>query len=594
MHYRSSIITTSAAPLLAVLPLVAGHGDEPVDIPTGAEKEALANHASMSYANYGHYGGWMLAHVVLMVMAWAMVMPVAIMLSTARSRYHLPAQIIFHLTNGLGIFTSVVYSHSAPELYVGNAHPSLGWVLTSFTMVWTLMSLYTAYGDSKSKRTAPAQSHGVTSQAMAEYNRLQQYSDGHESPTSWARDSGVGSSRHGSTDSIFQKPEEPQSPGPDGESSEDDEDREPETRGFLGSNKIDQFVSHHMRRLFSPRASSGMRFSQIFLEKVLLLLGFAAFASGFVVYAGISRDRHVFSILAHFIKGGIFFWYGVLTLGRWMGAFAEFGWAWNIRPDYPVVTRWKSRIPSAEFVESFVIWLYGASNVFLEHLNNWGKAWSAQDYEHVSITILFFGGGLLGMLIESTRLRGLMSTSVVVQKSRDEELAAGASRTRFANAAGNNPAADQDWQEPSTQRIPLNPMPGLVIMILGSMMSSHHQESMVSTMLHAQWGTLFFAFAVARATTYIILYIKSPTSHYPARPPSELVASFCLMAGGLMFIVSARDTVTLIESNGLDAMTIFTVTTGLTGMIMAWEFVCYAIKGWAVRKERTAAGEPLA
>lgn len=57
-------------------------------------------------------------------------------------------------------------------------------------------------------------------------------------------------------------------------------------------------------------------------------------------------------------------------------------------------------MPSAEFVESFVIFFYGASNVFLEHLAAWGHAWSAQDLEHVSITIMFLGGGLCGMLIE--------------------------------------------------------------------------------------------------------------------------------------------------------------------------------------------------
>jgi len=57
---------------------------------------------------------------------------------------------------------------------------------------------------------------------------------------------------------------------------------------------------------------------------------------------------------------------------------------------------------------------------------------------------------------------------------------------------------------------------------------------------------------------------------------------------------SAADTVHAIESNGLDAMTIFTLTLGLTGMILAWEVVLFALKGWAVRKERAAAGRPLA
>jgi len=34
----------------------------------------------------------------------------------------------------------------------------------------------------------------------------------------------------------------------------------------------------------------------------------------------------IFSGLAHWIKGGIFFWLGLFTLGRWAGSFGELGW----------------------------------------------------------------------------------------------------------------------------------------------------------------------------------------------------------------------------------------------------------------------------
>lgn len=54
--------------------------------------------------------------------------------------------------------------------------------------------------------------------------------------------------------------------------------------------------------------------------------------------------------------------------------------------------RWR---PSAEFVESALIFFYGATNIFLEHLSGWGGKWEARDLEHVSITVLFIGGGLV-------------------------------------------------------------------------------------------------------------------------------------------------------------------------------------------------------
>ena len=81
-----------------------------------------------------------------------------------------------------------------------------------------------------------------------------------------------------------------------------------------------------------------------------------------------------------------------------MGCFADLGWAWNLKPNRSEISQWKSNIPSAEFTESFVIWLYGASNVFLEHLGAWGHDWSAQDFEHVSIAVMFFGGGLVSSI----------------------------------------------------------------------------------------------------------------------------------------------------------------------------------------------------
>jgi hypothetical protein len=99
----------------------------------------------------------------------------------------------------------------------------------------------------------------------------------------------------------------------------------------------------------------------------------------------------VFGGLAHWIKGGVFFWLGLFNLGRWSGSFAEVGWAWNARPRR-AGQKWR---PSAEFVESALIFFYGSTNIFLEHLGGWGGEWSAQDLEHISITVLFIGGGLV-------------------------------------------------------------------------------------------------------------------------------------------------------------------------------------------------------
>ena len=87
----------------------------------------------------------------------------------------------------------------------------------------------------------------------------------------------------------------------------------------------------------------------------------------------------------------MFFWLGLFNLGRWAGSFAELGWAWNVRPKRPG-QKWR---PTAEFVESALIFFYGSTNIFLEHLGRRNGDWLTQDLEHLSITVLFIGGGLV-------------------------------------------------------------------------------------------------------------------------------------------------------------------------------------------------------
>jgi hypothetical protein len=132
----------------------------------------------------------------------------------------------------------------------------------------------------------------------------------------------------------------------------------------------------------------------------------------------------------------------------------------------------------------------------------------------------------------------------------------------------------------------LNPLPALVIFCLGVMMSQHHQSSALSTKIHAQWGALLATFGVFRLFTYVLLYLSPLTSYYPSRPPTETIGSFCLMAGGLVFMASNKDTVAALERANGDAMFVLTVIIGSTVLIMSWITCVMAIKGWALRKEQ--------
>lgn len=143
----------------------------------------------------------------------------------------------------------------------------------------------------------------------------------------------------------------------------------------------------------------------------------------------------------------------------------------------------------------------------------------------------------------------------------------------------------ESFKQPRSYVHSMNPMPGLIIMLLGIMMSAHTQHSMVAGMMHKLWGTLFVGFALSRGVTYIMMWLKPPQSVLPTRPPSELIAAFCLVSGGVLFMASNEETVAALEQYDLDAMFLFTMTMGFTGLLMAWALVTVLVKNWAAQRQ---------
>lgn len=85
-------------------------------------------------------------------------------------------------------------------------------------------------------------------------------------------------------------------------------------------------------------------------------------------------------------EGGIFWCYGLLTFARFLGSFADLGWAWNVSPSGNFYT--------AEFTESFVIFLYGLTNTWMERFGaNPGDPFTTKQIQHISIAVraMLFG-----------------------------------------------------------------------------------------------------------------------------------------------------------------------------------------------------------
>ena len=490
--------------------------------------------------------------------------------SIARTQLALPVQFLFLFLNGVGVVVGTIYNINTPDLYRNNAHHKVGWIATWIVTAQAVMSLLFFYSGRTLQETV-SKSERAHFLSAARQPLGQPYLQHHYR---WSGDSGHGTestspASSSRTLSLNRDDEYSKSEAEDPEDMEDIPVISPR-RGpsWFQNTKIDRYLSTRLPTLASRKVIKAADMAYEVMDRTILILGFIAITSGLVTYSGIFRDNNVFNGLAHFIKGGIFVWYGLLTLGRWLGSFADLGWAWNLKPTKSEVG-WKARVPSAEFTESFLIFLYGCINVFLEHLAAWGDAWTAEDFEHVSISIMFFGGGLAGMLVESKRLRTWLNTSVDMMPVRSEV---------------NPEQAHETRKHPQNYTVSLNIMPAVVILLLGIMMSSHQQDSMVSTTVHKQWGTLLVGASLCRGLTYMLTYLSPPKSVYPSRPPTELAASFCLLSGGLLFMLSTKDIMHYMVEYNLMAMFLFTVVVGFSAFIMAYVMFVVGLKGWAIRR----------
>ncbi|KAK3313919.1 hypothetical protein B0H66DRAFT_537168 [Apodospora peruviana] len=550
---------------------------------------ALVDHRA---AIYGHIG--------LMVLAWVFVLPVgkhcalrlsrpccqarwkadrellaAVMLSLARSRYRLLAQVVFLAANGGGLLLGTIYTASAPDLYPNNAHHKIGWIASWIVGAQVFVGLLAGVEGVLKRNADRPIGHSSERQGFVPVSTeaIAEHESNYPKPRRFSNDSGQGTEVN--TESLrshsLSGMDSPTIPLHDVGAEFHDED--------LGDDLDAHVLSAHrsgaVRSMVQKIAGKiSLRFWKVLVfgynavDRTILLLGFVALCTGVITLGRFFEGNGIFSGLAHWIKGGIFFWLGIFTLGRWAGSFGDLGWAWNVRPKQEG-QEWR---PSAEFVESALIFTYGSTNIFLEHLGNWGGEYSVQDLEHISITVLFIGGGLCGMLIESTRIRDLLNTTVTEAAHPDSE--------KFY--------VDEERDElhqPETYPFSMNPIPALVILLLGIMMNSHTQESMISSMVHKQWGNLLTGASFARGFTYVLTYLKPPRSVYPSRPPTELLTAFALISGGIIFMASSADTVSGMIHYELDAMFMYTVTMGLVGLLMAWVIMVVALKGWAVRRE---------
>ncbi|OBT61438.1 hypothetical protein VE03_08951 [Pseudogymnoascus sp. 23342-1-I1] len=495
------------------------------------------------------------------------------MLNIAKSSLRYPSNIAFLGLHSIGTIFGLAYNSKTPDLYPKALHDSLGWALSALIFAHFIIGIVrdcigrTSGSGTKDERT-PFIAEATRRMTSEEERNMEASNQPSRSSSSRVT-----------------------SPYP--ELSESSIETDSETIFDVHLHYNSRLEHRYDKPMTWSRRWANVSGSNLLVQildlwfgivdRGLLVLGFVAICTGIVTMAGIFHEKHIFNGLAHFIKGGVFVGVGIITLGRWIGCFAEFGWAWNLKPSNPTM---RTASISMETVECFVIFLYGITNVFLEHLSAWGGAWVPSDFEHVAISLLFIGGGLCGLMVESKAFRRLVKA--------------------YPEALPHDGEFSKHLQpQPGTS---INPIPAMIIFLLGMILGGHHQMSTESTMMHKQFGNLLISASAARCCSYLLLQISPPTSLYPSRPPSELVCSFCFICAGFMLMASVRlstllaiskaknqsdvevsqnrDTVQSMVDNGVNAMIVATVTMGITAMLMAWVIFLLVVRGWADKRER--------
>lgn len=530
---------------------VAHHNHGVPILETHLEPEELAfwqNYDTQTYFNApSSHTSNLYVHVILGSLTFILLYPFVLVMKNIGSNWYLPLLSVHVVLVLISLINYSIFINSVPDLYPGNAYSPMLWILLVSTCVQYVSAIvYYGYkyynGDDHT------------------YYKIEDEDDISHATLFNTHSADLAGGSPSSSSSLE-----------------------------LNENQLKTFASPKIsspffRWLFNFGVFSKITKSLFAIDTVIFnLLNWGNFVyflvlfpTGIAIMGEYGKGKQVFNLLAHFIKGGIFFIYGLVSLSRYCGAFTKHGWSWNHKyvtsRDSTSKLQTKGLI-TMEFVESFLIFFYGSTNVFLERLASDGGAWTAKDLQHASIAFIYIGCGLCGLICEF-KLNGWRHEKAVDNYKLLMKKRADLENSKEINIKQNIIKASPGFSP--------NPFPVLTIFWTGILMSKHLQASALSTEIHTLWGTLFICACIFRLLTYVLMLIMPVNNSLtkPHRPFTELVASFCLILGGMMFMESTDPLVLTFEYYGYTVMFILNVSLGVVALLMALEMSVFAFKDW--------------
>ncbi|SCV72118.1 BQ2448_4812 [Microbotryum intermedium] len=245
------------------------------------------------------------------------------------------------------------------------------------------------------------------------------------------------------------------------------------------------------------------------IGKSFPVMGWVQMIFGGIATLGFCFGEHTLQCVAHFAMGSGFIGYGIILLILFrLGA------------------RWLERRGCAqEMIDSWVLLVLGIVNTFTEHNFLGGNdGWSHKDMNHVSLGVLWWAGGALGVWLSRGRRRNIV--------------------------------------------------PGLLISMTGYAMSGHAQALEFSTAVHKFFGFALIAAGFARIIEVCFVLADQPS---PIISPSVSARAFqhmtpyLLVLSGLTFLSSTEEQMAWVGRDiGMDHIT-------YANIMFATAFVIYLV-----------------
>lgn len=241
-----------------------------------------------------------------------------------------------------------------------------------------------------------------------------------------------------------------------------------------------------------------------------VLTGWVRICLAPVALFGFCYGRSTGQCIAHGIMGSSFVLYGFVLF--WVLAIP---WIRNHNR-----LNGDSSRKSQEFWDSSLMCLWGIVNTFTEH--RWGREeWSHGDYQHTSMGIIWWCGGLLGMWL--SRKNG----------------------TR-------------------------NVIPALLLVYTGYAMSEHSQRLVISTKVHAMFGLVLMCGGLTRILEICFLLKDAGSSETRKVLAFQHFPPLCLVMSGVLFMAANEEQLQLVHDLGADHSSYILVVSGAGFIIYLW------------------------